>query len=102
MPGRNANGERMIGLCADRVGDWKHLVQEYTQVYMDKTRQWKGNDGLSGCVKECNWTVVRCESFERGKGEMSYHFLVKGKLRIGMRWVKTRPVGGGKESSESE
>ena len=38
--GRNENGERMITLCVESDGSWKHLFQEgYLQVYMGKTRQ---------------------------------------------------------------
>ena len=61
----------------ERVVDWKHLVQEkgYIQVYMNKTRQWKGNgqsnEGLCGYVEECDTMVVRYERFERGRGDMS-------------------------------
>ena len=37
----------------------------------------------------------------KGEGGMSDHFLVEGKLKVGMRWMKTRRVGEA-ESSESE
>ena len=42
--------------------------------------------------------IVRCESFERGRGGMSDHFLVEGKLR----WVKTRLGGEAKELNKKE
>ena len=39
--------------------------------------------------------VVGCKHFERERRYVS-DFIVEGKLRVSMKWVKTRPGGGGK------
>ena len=39
-----------------------------------------------------------CESLRVENGDMSDHYLVEGKLRVDLRWVRARQVGSVKDA----
>ena len=97
VPGMNESGERLIGLCTERelivANTWfrKHLNHKYTW-----QRQAHGNvvdRALMDYIiisKECIGRLLDVNVL-RGAGRgISDHFLVEGKLVVGVRWGKTK------------
>uniref|UniRef100_A0A8C8DHP6 ribonuclease H n=1 Tax=Oryzias sinensis TaxID=183150 RepID=A0A8C8DHP6_9TELE len=100
VPGKNDNGERLIGMCTERemvIGNtWfrKKEIHKYTWVrqsggrVIDKALMDYVVVSKVACSRLLDVSVRRGES-----GGMSDHYLVEGRLRVGMPWVRSRKSG---------
>ena len=100
VPGRNENGERMIGLCVERdmvVGNTffkKKDIYKYTWVRQEDGRV--VDRALMDYVVVSRNVIGRLLDVRVLRGEsggMSDHYLVEGKLKVGMRWRRARQTG---------
>ncbi|KAK7907805.1 hypothetical protein WMY93_016417 [Mugilogobius chulae] len=100
VPGKNDSGERLIGMCTERemvIGNtWfrKKEIHKYTWVrqaggrVIDKAMMDYVVVSKGACGRLLDVSVKRGES-----GGMSDHYLVEGRLRVGMPWVRSRRSG---------